>query len=477
MVVGISYLLLTGSFYLFGSRPLTERLRTEHFREINHFLASGQSLVEAVLDRHIDLAGQSASRTAIRKKQIAYLHGKVSHKELIAFSVPKLADAMNANGEIEGIERHGPKGHLLFSVGVKPPVNAVTTCDLKTLRKVRLFGPVQVDGAQRLIYCSPIIDRDAGYVGTDILVMNDSAIQDIVDTPQMGLGYYGIVSHGRIVYWPSKLRSSHTRDALEVCLKNGCVEQSYEHRGYSKDGYIFDSVALKDVDWQLYSVVNRKEFFSDINHQSIILICIVVLLSVFVFILTVLTLRPVIRTLLREKQLVDISNHDGLTGLYNHAYMYEYLDIEMERSRRHGRQLSLLMFDIDYFKKVNDNFGHPAGDEVLQRVAKVISQTIRMIDTAARYGGEEFLVILPETGNDGAIVLAERLRNTIAAAKVLSASGVEISVTISIGVATCESCYDRYNKHKILTEVDKAMYASKDAGRDRVTAVTLSAND
>jgi diguanylate cyclase (GGDEF)-like protein len=475
MVVALCCLLLTGGFYLFGSRPLTERLRTEHFHEISHFLESGEMLLDAVINRHISLAGQSASRTAIRKKQIAYLQGKVSREELIAFSVPKLADAMNANSEIVGIQRHGPEGRLLFSVGVKPPVNAVTACDLNTLRKIRVIGPIQVDGARRLIYCSSIIDRDAGYVGADILVMDDSDIKHIVETPQVGLGYYAIVSQGHIVYWPSKLWDSHMRDALEVCLRKGCAEQSYKHRGYSRDGYIFDSVSLKDVDWQLFSVVNKREFFSGIDRQSLILIGVLILLTVFIFILTVIALRPVIRAMLREKQLVETSSHDGLTGLYNHAYMQEYLDSEIQRAQRYGHSLSLLMFDIDYFKMVNDNYGHQTGDIVLKRISKVTSQTIRVIDTAARYGGEEFIVILPELDNHGAVTLAERLRTNIAAAKVLSTSGDEISVTMSAGVVTCDGCYDRYDKHHLITEVDKAMYASKDAGRNRITAVTLSA--
>ena len=119
-VVGLGCALLTATLYLFGFKPLADQLRTEHFNEVTHFLDSGSSLLRAVLDKHVDLAHQSASRTAIRNKQIAWLEGKVSKQALVAVSAPKLADAMNANQEIVGIQRHGPHGELLFSVGLAP---------------------------------------------------------------------------------------------------------------------------------------------------------------------------------------------------------------------------------------------------------------------------------------------------------------------------------------------------------------------
>jgi diguanylate cyclase (GGDEF)-like protein len=151
--------------------------------------------------------------------------------------------------------------------------------------------------------------------------------------------------------------------------------------------------------------------------------------------------------------------------------MQKLLERELARAQRFERPLSVLMFDIDHFKQVNDSYGHQAGDAVLKRIGEVVLREVRRIDLAARYGGEEFLVILPETGSDGAVVLAERLRLAVAREKVLAAAG-DISVTISIGVVTCEDCYD---KHKVVAAADKALYASKDGGRNQVTAVALCA--
>lgn len=470
-VVGLSCLLLTVSLYWFGFKPLSDRLHAEHSHEIKHLLASGHSLIRSVLDKYTDLARQSASRTAIRNKQVAYLNGKVTRSDLIAFSAPKLADAMNANSEIVGIQRHGPDGKIMFNVGMTPPAEAVSRCDLASLKEIQIQAPVNVNGVTTLLYCSPIIDQVAGYVGSDVLLFDDVKIQQVVDVPQKNLGSFAIVHRGKIIYWPSELQDAGARDALEECLKHVCTRQNDVNHNY-----IFDSQALHDVNWQLFVVINRANFFSDIERQSLILVSVIIFVLVLVFVLTVLALRPVIQAMLREKELFELSHHDGLTGLYNHAYMQELLDHEVERSKRYDRVFSVLMFDLDHFKDINDTYGHQTGDLVLKHVSDVTLQTIRDSDSAARYGGEEFFVILPEADSANALILAERLRSNISATVVSSNTG-DISVTISVGVLTCDGCEDRYDTRQIIAAADQAMYASKNNGRDLVTAVILSKDD
>ncbi len=113
-------------------------------------------------------------------------------------------------------------------------------------------------------------------------------------------------------------------------------------------------------------------------------------------------------------RLEEMASRDGLTNLYNHRYFQEILGKEMARAKRYNTSLCLIMFDIDYFKEVNDSFGHPAGDEVLINLSRAISKAIRPSDIVARYGGEEFAVILPETSEKGLKVFAERLRRCAA---------------------------------------------------------------
>lgn len=155
---------------------------------------------------------------------------------------------------------------------------------------------------------------------------------------------------------------------------------------------------------------------------------------------------------------------DGLTGLFNHRNFQERLSTEVRRLRRFSEPLSLLLVDIDFFKKINDNYGHPAGDEILRGVARTIKETIRDVDVPARYGGEEFSAILPGTDSAGASNMAERLRKSIAG-KVFSVAGKDLSVTVSIGVVTCSG--DLKDKEELVEKADQALYHAKKNGRNR----------
>ena len=151
---------------------------------------------------------------------------------------------------------------------------------------------------------------------------------------------------------------------------------------------------------------------------------------------------------------------DGLTGLYNHRYFQELMDNELSRSRRYKKPFSLMMLDLDYFKKINDEYGHPVGDIVLKEVSKTIANTIRDSDFAARYGGEEFAVVLPETELRGAAILAERLRKAIEQL-VIDTKGCRIDVTVSVGVTCYHPSTVKIEKSEILSEADNALYNSK----------------
>jgi len=155
---------------------------------------------------------------------------------------------------------------------------------------------------------------------------------------------------------------------------------------------------------------------------------------------------------------------DGLTALCNHRRFQEKLSEELRRLNRFSEPLSLLMTDIDHFKKVNDSYGHPVGDLVLKGVAGIIREEIRDIDVAARYGGEEFAVILPGTDSEGALKTAERLRKTLED-KEFSADGAVLKVTISIGLAT--SPQDGAGKEELIEKADQALYHAKRNGRNR----------
>ena len=161
-----------------------------------------------------------------------------------------------------------------------------------------------------------------------------------------------------------------------------------------------------------------------------------------------------------------LSRQDALTKLFNRGYWEAQLEHEFRRYRRTNQTPSLLMFDIDHFKKVNDNYGHPMGDEVIRTVASLARQNIRETDIAGRYGGEEFGTILIGTPKTGAEITAERLRKAVEAREV-TYGGKTIKVTISIGAAELTEEVDSYQEW--LEQADKSLYHSKQNGRNRVT--------
>ncbi|MBT3258928.1 MAG: diguanylate cyclase [Deltaproteobacteria bacterium] len=172
-----------------------------------------------------------------------------------------------------------------------------------------------------------------------------------------------------------------------------------------------------------------------------------------------------------NEELERLSNIDGLTGLYNRRFFDAALDREWKRHQRNRFPFSLILCDIDYFKKFNDSYGHQAGDECLQDIAEAITMgSGRSSDVAARYGGEEFVVILPETGTQGALKAAETIRRKIRALKIPHKNAVGRGVvSVSFGVATMIPEKD-VEPSILVNLADKALYASKEAGRDRVTA-------
>jgi two-component system, cell cycle response regulator len=155
---------------------------------------------------------------------------------------------------------------------------------------------------------------------------------------------------------------------------------------------------------------------------------------------------------------------DGLTGVNNKRFLMETLDREISRARRHKRPLALMMFDIDHFKPVNDNFGHLAGDYVLKEMAQAVRNRLRPDDVVARYGGEEFAVVFPETPLEGAVEIAEKLRKLVADHR-FEFERERMKITISGGVAMLEEGMDVM---QLLKAADERLYDAKRSGRNRV---------
>ncbi len=181
-----------------------------------------------------------------------------------------------------------------------------------------------------------------------------------------------------------------------------------------------------------------------------------------------LIVQDVTELTLYEKRLMEMNMRDGLTGIFNRRYLDRRLEDEFQRARRYGRELSLIVFDIDFFKKVNDTYGHQCGDMVLKNVAARIITVVRKTDSLGRYGGEEFCCILPETGLDEAMEVAERYREMIFDMDSPYNEQI-VRISISLGVAGLTKAMN--SGQELFGRADEALYEAKRMGRNRVVAL------
>jgi diguanylate cyclase (GGDEF)-like protein len=171
-----------------------------------------------------------------------------------------------------------------------------------------------------------------------------------------------------------------------------------------------------------------------------------------------------------EQRLIRISTTDPLTGIFNRRHFMAMLAREQHRAERYKTGFSVLMLDIDHFKKINDTHGHPIGDEAIKAMAAAASKHLRPTDMIGRFGGEEFVVMLPHTDESGAVVAAERIRESVANV-VVPAGTQDVRFTVSIGAAT----YARKTTAEQMIEcADKALYAAKTGGRNQVCVGRLA---
>ncbi len=168
----------------------------------------------------------------------------------------------------------------------------------------------------------------------------------------------------------------------------------------------------------------------------------------------------------KQKELERLTRQDGLTGLFNRNTFVELSRSELKRAQRQGSATTILLLDLDHFKRINDTWGHPAGDAVLRHVAALASSTVRSTDLVGRLGGEEFIVLLPNTSSEAGRKLAEKLRLRLEAS-VIEWEGTRIPVTASIGLSSTTAEEKRDFDH-LYTEADKALYLAKQRGRNRV---------
>ncbi len=224
-------------------------------------------------------------------------------------------------------------------------------------------------------------------------------------------------------------------------------------------------------------------FNIDEAEHAFILNCIIVFC---LFIITVVSFLVIIAHLIfslrkkiatAEEKIFNLATTDELTELKNRRYILARFNEELERSKRYQRPLSCTLFDLDFFKKINDAHGHDIGDEVLRSVSSVAQGQCRQTDILARYGGEEFLLLLPDTDEEGALYLTERIRKSVEDLTITTGDHHKLRVTASFGVSckpTSQKVDDMIKAEELIKAADNALYRAKDAGRNRVEVELLN---
>ncbi len=176
----------------------------------------------------------------------------------------------------------------------------------------------------------------------------------------------------------------------------------------------------------------------------------------------------------REDQLETLALRDSLTGLFNSRYLWARMDEQWATGKREIAVSSLILFDLDFFKKINDSYGHPVGDELLKHVGGILQNAARRGDTVSRIGGEEFVLFLPNTSETDAAAIAERIRQTISQTALITGRKQRIKITVSAGVASTDN-YTSITPQVLYAQADKALYLAKARGRNRV--ITANGTD
>jgi diguanylate cyclase (GGDEF)-like protein len=229
------------------------------------------------------------------------------------------------------------------------------------------------------------------------------------------------------------------------------------------------------TDWSIADKIDAPLFFVDGNGISLSTLAGTLLLAAIVYAVYSSVREDQRRHDVLEGEKLELmresdrmrhhAEHDGLTGLWNHRVIVERLDAEMIRSVRDGTQLSVILADVDHFKRVNDTYGHMAGDLVLKEIGAVLSRTLRPYDCVGRYGGEEFLMLLPNCWMESAVIRAEQLRAAVQSTSILDGEAL-LQVTASFGVVSVVGSH--HEAETVIRAVDAALYRAKSGGRNCV---------
>jgi diguanylate cyclase (GGDEF)-like protein len=289
--------------------------------------------------------------------------------------------------------------------------------------------------------------------------MSDKSIRNFVNENLSPTAVYVLVSDtDELLYWPDNLKNSLPLNALKRYLSDKTVT----------DSFVIEQFDTEIPDLMIYVIVDQDAFMEPVRKQLYNLFLVLAICSVLIISISLILTRPVIRSLLEEQRMRELSRKDLLSGLYNRRVLNDLFVKEIARSKRYDHPLAVIMFDIDHFKTINDTYGHKVGDEVIRAIGNYCLKISRKNDFWIRYGGEEFLGVLPETDKEAVAVFSERLRSGIEQTTFKTSKG-DLSVTVSGGYASFKLSKNTIiQPESMIDVVDQALYESKRTGRNKM---------
>ncbi|WP_176760104.1 GGDEF domain-containing protein [Halanaerobium congolense] len=409
-------------FFYFGVfSPLKTELEESLNQNFKNFVSITEINVENKFSRYKEGAESLSSRTMIRNKLEEYNEKDISLQELKDYTQAKYSDGVKVLENIvsafritegEVIANWGEKDFEIFSSYINYDNQ---TTEIKILQD------------NYFIIINSMIKKDNIKLGNDIVVFNFKPLMNKINEQKTDC---------EIVYSEKKIENLET------------------------DKLIIDYRRLLNTNYWLKSKISKDKLYYTLNKLSFKIIggfLFLLLIIATAFSKTLTTTSKKIITELEEKveKITEISETDDMLGIYNRSKFFDVLKSEIYRSRRYENNLSLIMFDVDRFKNINDEYGHLVGDKVLKKTTEIINSQIRELDLFARYGGDEFMILNPETKLNDAVKLAERVRK-----KIENTDFAEVKdVSCSFGVAELKVEDDI---DSLLKRLDDALYKAKE---------------
>ena len=416
----ISIIILIVFFYFGVFTPLKTELEESLNQNFSNSVSITEINVENKLNRYKEGAESLSSRTMIKNRLAEYKKGELSLPELKDYTQPKYTDGARVLENIVAAFRI-TEGEIIAVWGGKDINNyeEYINYDNQTTA-IKIFE------GEGLVIVNSVIKRE-DKLGHDLVIFNLEPLIDEINKQKIN---YEIVFSKK------------------------------EFDDFEKDNIIRDYRRLLNTDYWLKSEISKDEIYSNLNILSSKIMGGFLLLLSIIVIAFYKTLTSTSKRVIKEleekvEKITEISETDDMLGIYNRSKFFDVLESEMYRSRRYKHDLSLIMFDLDNFKDINDEHGHLIGDKILIKITEIIKIEIREIDLFARYGGDEFVILNPETKLNDAVKLAERLRKKIE--NIDFAKVKDVSCSFGVTELKAEDDID-----SLLKRLDDALYKAKE---------------